>query len=62
MEIAQALPPEQTTLECTECGEIVYVCSDCGEYIAPENEIYCDEKREKHYCIDCGEPYNKSLE
>lgn len=62
MEIAQALPPKQTTLECSECGYQVYQCNDCSEYFAPGDDIFCDEDREKHYCLTCGEIYNKPLE
>jgi hypothetical protein len=39
---------------CEDCGETIYQCDSCKEYLIPRMVIYCDEKG-KHFCEDCGE-------
>jgi len=44
---------------CKECGDIVYQCSYCGEYLKEGENIGCSEFPDgKHYCDGCTIYYN----
>lgn len=43
--------PETTDLECGECSELIYTCTDCGNYFEPGEIIHCN--CEDHLCETC---------
>ena len=47
----KAYVPEPEGLDCGECFEIIYTCSDCGSYFMPLDIINCNG--EKHLCESC---------
>ena len=43
---------ENLVSTCTVCGDEVYQCDECENYINDKGtNVICDE--EKHYCLEC---------
>ena len=59
----------EAVYNCKFCGENVYKCDKCDEFLClfaemKLPEIYCDTSNPdiKHYCQECGEEHKKQME